>query len=520
MRFSFIPFALVLFSFGCGDSLDGFAERRQPPPDASAEVAPDASLAETEPLIEASPGTHVAFEPAATPSGVPPIVRIRLSLPEEASPNGAILVTGTLSKTQLRDISKGTISKTVGDRRLHSLIFRDPEDAHTIVAAPLSMLTPGETYTLAIAAPSASLTFVATESELPVLRRVWPLPKDAAASPAFAIFCAETSLAPVTNRPALAEPLGTLGIFRSGIGAETVAEPSCLRWDATEAFAPAGPLVLPPALELDDGSLVALDPTPLVGNGAAPPLEAFPCPHGELPLGPSCIAVDDDRLVVRPAYWSALFAVRGGDAFTRKVTLEGARFLLRPLSPMSESTIVAAAVDAAGRVTEAETIVTTAAPRAHLVISEVMAAPLGPEPAQEWIEVVNDGSEPADLADYRLDVAGAATSLSSVILSPGELVLIVSEAYVLNEGSDVPPASGTRLVRIPKLGKRGLSNEGQVIALLDEESAVVSRFPALPKPQKGVSVVRLRPDALDELPASFAYDPNGSSSPGADNSAP
>lgn len=516
MRFSPSHFALFLLALSCGDPRDELAERRQPPPDATTEPSPDASRADSGPVVEASPGAEVAFEPPATPSGVPPIARIRFTLPEEASPNGAILVSGTLSKTQLRDISRGTITKTVGERSVQALMWSDPEDARTVVVAPLSALTPGETYTLATAYPSGSTSFVVAEGELPVLRRVWPWPKDAAASPDFAIWCGDIPLA-LSPREARIEPGGVLGTIRRGIGTDAVSAASCLRWDASEPSTSDGLLVPPPVIELDDGSLVALDPAPLLGNGGAPALEPVPCPASELPFGPACIHVDDDRLILRPSYWSALWAVEVGDTSALQVTVEGARFLVRPLPPASSVTIQAAAVDAAGRVIEIREEVTTAPPRSHLVINEVMAAPRGPEPAQEWIELVNDGSEPANLADYQLDVAGTAAALPAVILAPGEYALIVSEAYVLGEGSDIPPASGTRLVRIPKLGKRGLSNEGQVIALLDEDGAVVSRFPAIPKPQKGVSVIRVRPDALDELPGSFAYDAKGGSSPGVGN---
>lgn len=510
-----VSLALIVTSFGCGDPRDGFGEKKQPSSHSPVPPGPDASVEDGGPVVETSPGAEVAFEPEATPSGVSPIARIHFTVPEEASPHGAILVSGTLSKTQLRDISRGTISKVVGERRVEALIWGDPSDPQTVIAAPLTPLDVGETYTLALASPSSSTSFVVAQAELPMLRRIWPLPKDAAASPGFAVFCGDEALPSLALVEMAAQPGDIAGVMRSGIGAEGLNVPSCLRWDASEPLAmAAAPFVLPPTIELDDGRLVALDPSPLAGNGMAPTLAPAPCSARELPLVPGCIDVDDDRLVVRPSYWSALWAVQSGDASALQVALEGMRFLLRPLPPASTVSIRAAAVDAAGRVIEAEAEVTTPSPRAHLVITEVMAAPRGPEPAQEWIELFNDGQEAADLADFQLDVAGTAAPFPSVVLPKGAFALVVSEAYVLAEGSDVPPASGTFLVRIPKLGKRGLSNEGQVIALLDAEGAVVSRFPAVPKPQKGVSVVRVRPDALDELPSSFAYDPNGSSSPG------
>lgn len=514
---------IVLLSlvFGCGDP---FSDRRhgpgdQPPDDPQETPAGDASVDADElvgPILEASPGIEVSFEPPASPSGVAPISRVHLRLPEIGSPQGAILVSGSLSKSQLRDISRGTISKTVGERRVEALIWRDLDDPRTIVTAPLSSLLPGETYTLALAQPSTELSFLVAQAETETWRRIWPLPMDAASSANFIIYCGDEAISLSPTR-VLAEPGSIAGTIESGIGSEILDAPSCLRWDADQGQDAAGPHLLPPAIELGDGRLIALEPTPLIGSGKAPGLEPLPCPAAEIPLGPSCVEVDDDRIIVRPSYWSALWAVRAGDASIVQLALEGARFPLRPLPPSSLVEAQAVAIDAAGRIIEAEATIETKPARAHLVINEVMAAPKGPEPAQEWIEILNDGSESADLGDYQLDIAGFSVDLPSYPLEPGAFALIVSEAYVLGEGSDAPPASGTYLLRVPKLGNRGLTNSGQVISLLDKEGAVVSRFSATPKPQKGVSVIRVRPDALDELPSSFAHDPNGSSSPGSPN---
>jgi len=520
MHIRLVFFALCVSLLACGDPRAELSERRGPAstPNES-ETPPDASVAlegGSSPTIDASPGVEVGFEPPPGPSGVAPVVRIRMRLPDEVSAAGALLVQGTLSPSQLRDIAKGKVSNTVAERQMSALLWVDPEDANAIVAAPLTRLLPGETYTLATAAPSSAVSFVVGDDGPPVLRRVWPLPMDAAASPGFAIFCGDRPLA-LEARSVEADPGRVEGTLRAGIGAAQVKATSCLRWDATGAEPTETPLVLPPAIELDDGTLVALDPVPLVGNGAAPELEPVPCADEEVALGSACAAIEDDRLYFRPPYWTSLWALEAADASLVHVALEGARFLLRPLPPSSLVTVRTASVDAAGRVTEIEQEVTTSSPRARVVLNEVMAAPLGPEPAQEWIELFNDGLEPADLAGLELDVNGTTTFLPEATLAPGAYALVVSEAYVLGEGSDPPPASGTRLLRVPKLGKQGLSNSGATITLKSPDGAVLSRFPSLPKPKKGVSVVRIRPDALDELPSSFALDASGSSSPGTAN---
>lgn len=508
---------LAISLLACGDPRAELSERRSSPqPPASAETPPDASLEGGDRSLDASPGVEVSFDPPASPSGVHPVTRIYLRLPEPASSSGALLVHGTLSASQLRDIARGKVANTVAERQVRTIFWVDPDDAHTLVAAPLASLVPGETYTVAIASPSGSASFLVGEEVLPLLRRVWPLPMDAAASPHFAIFCGSEPLA-LEPREVQAEPAGVEGSLRAGIGSTKVDAPSCLRWDALDPSPVEGPLVLPPAIELADGSLVALDPVPLVGDGSAPELDPVPCAGTEVAFGDACLAIEDDRLLVRPPYWGSLVALEAADASLVHVALEGARFLLRPLPPSSVVQARAALVDAAGRVSEVEKEIATLPPRARPIVNEVLAAPLGPEPAQEWIELFNDGLEPAELLGLELDVNGTKTFLPEATLAPGAYALVVSDAFVMGEGSDPPPASGTRLVRVPKLGKQGLTNEGATITLRIPDGPVLSRFPSSPKPKKGVSVVRIRPDALDELPASFALDALGSSSPGSAN---
>src|SRR5690606_26325014 len=114
---------------------------------------------------------------------------------------------------------------------------------------------------------------------------------------------------------------------------------------------------------------------------SAPALEPVSCTENELSFGPACLTVDDDRVLVRPPYWGSLWALQAGDASLVHVAFEGTRFLFRPLPPASTVALRGTAIDAAGRLIEMEQELETLAPRAHLVLNEVMAAPLGPEPA-------------------------------------------------------------------------------------------------------------------------------------------
>jgi hypothetical protein len=139
----------------------------------------------------------------------------------------------------------------------------------------------------------------------------------------------------------------------------------------------------------------------------------------------------------------------------------------------------------------------------HLVLNEVLANPVGPEPAQEWVEIVNDGAAPAELAGYVLVDLGGETLLPAATLQPGRFALIVNETFVENDGYDVPPAPSTQILRVPKLGQGGLANGGEPLLLRAPDGAVASRFPLAPKPKAGMSVSRRDPGEPDARPQAF-----------------
>jgi hypothetical protein len=79
----------------------------------------------------------------------------------------------------------------------------------------------------------------------------------------------------------------------------------------------------------------------------------------------------------------------------------------------------------------------------------------------------------------------------------------VNESYLEKDDFDPPPAPGTLLLRVPKLGAGGLANSGEPLALLDGEGAEVSIFPSIPAKKAGKSVARRSPRAPDVLSSSF-----------------
>jgi hypothetical protein len=150
------------------------------------------------------------------------------------------------------------------------------------------------------------------------------------------------------------------------------------------------------------------------------------------------------------------------------------------------------------------------------VISEVLANAVGAEPESEWIEVVNDSSRRASLADVWLEDAAGSVPLPDVELAPGALALLVGAGFRAS-ALDVPPPPEVQLIELPALGARGLSNSGESLLLVGREG-VLSRFPALAAPRAGRSLARRTPATADDDARGFAEHGAPGASPGLPNS--
>jgi len=79
----------------------------------------------------------------------------------------------------------------------------------------------------------------------------------------------------------------------------------------------------------------------------------------------------------------------------------------------------------------------------------------------------------------------------------------VNEAFVEDDDYDPSPAPAALILRVARLGQDGLSNAGEPLKLKDEHGAVISRFPAGPRPKAGMSLARRTPAAPDGLASGF-----------------
>ncbi len=169
----------------------------------------------------------------------------------------------------------------------------------------------------------------------------------------------------------------------------------------------------------------------------------------------------------------------------------------------------------------------------RVVLNEVLANPLGAEPGQEFVELVNVDDEPASLGGLRVvdrewsDVAQAVQggesppgdALPDIDVPPNGIVILVGASFVVGAGDDAPPVAGATIVRLASsLGDSGLKNDGEPLSVfaVDPLALVSSYANALDTgstTHAGRSVVRASLDACD-VRTSWRSHPSGSATPG------
>ncbi len=457
-------------------------------------------------------GASLITYPAAPAGQALAVSQFEVRPPPGQGVNGAsvVLVRGEVSDVALRGLAKGEPPKSLLERAVPSVVV--PLEGGAIVVSPRAPLAEGA-YTLAAGSALFRHAFeVAGGAGVPVLGRVWP---PASGGPAaFGVYCAEGALPDELELEA-GPALGAFELRRGAVDDTRVG-----RCVTVVASGGEGKTLPPPPRLLAGGAPFAfLDPAPLTpGLGEAPAAAPAACAPPSLALGPICCEALDDRLVLRPGPVPVLAIVEAGGALEARAFVEGAS-VLRGLAPATTARVALRFFDAAGAPGEASIEVTTLPERPHVVINEVLADALGPEPESEWVELVNDGLSEVDLAGFVLADGGGEVVLPAQRLAPGGFALLTAEGFVPGAGGDVAPAPAATIVTLPALGKSGLSNAGEALALRAPGGEVVSRFPAAPKPKPGASVARLRPESPDDDAGGFVVSAPGASTPGGPNGA-
>ncbi len=453
------------------------------------------------------PAVELELEPAAPLDAAPPVFRLRLvAAASREAPDQVVLVDGPLSDYHLRRIEQRDLPNTLVERLLPTLAWAKGED---LWVAPSEALAQG--IEISVASPSLGRlgTLLTGPAEVPLLSRLWP-PRGVESGDATAVYCAEAEAVHIEAQSLLLEPGGIFGWLSPGADDLGTQSERCLQ------VTPLAPLVLPVTLLPPPRVAEAeLDPEPLTIVEAAPSSPAV-CQAPEQQLGPGCVSVLDDRAWVRSSDVPTLWILRGAGATAVEALPPGGKALLRGLPPQSTVELTGSYRDLHGNAGSLALTVLTAPARAHIVISEVMANPQGPEPESEWVELVNDGEQATDVGGFVLSDGAGDSVLPAQVLVPGQRALVVRADFVPGAGGDIPPAPGTPLLMVPSLGKSGLSNAGEALDLKDATGALLSRFPAK-KAKAGRSVARRAPDSADDDPDAFAEHADPGASPGEPN---
>lgn len=426
---------------------------------------------------------HLRVDPPADDAGaIDPVVHLRLESATRLDSAEFVLVAGELTEVQLRYLKAGKLTRAVEER---SIPFLSWEWEGGLVLAPSRPL-PAGIVSLARLETAWIHTLVVAVEPMRRVSRIFP-PSDVECSLPSLVYCAQTQLS--TSEQFQFYPDGPFGVLRPLEGA-------CLHFEpGAEVSAWSGKLA-PPSRVWFGQEAWALDPTPFAGSQREILATAEPtCALDEHAIGPGCWQIQDDRIVERNAGDSRFWIIQLERVDGSKVGEEywvsepGNVHELRGFEASTQYVVHGASVDLAGTITRFSSHFTTEMPRDHLVINEVLANPLGPEPGQEWIEIFNDGTSSADLSLYTIADSAGMVELPAWILPAGRFGLIVAEEYDLAEGSDPSPGLDCQLGRVSELGKNGLSNAGERLTLLRGDVAVATS-PSQPKPPAGKSLSR------------------------------
>lgn len=396
-----------------------------------------------------------------------------------------------LSDYYERALRHGEVPSSLAERALPLRFWREGDE---LWLQPTQWLEAGATY--AVALEGTGTLGMAHVSDAATPRWERRFPPGAHAKRRLAMLCGEAG----ANMPdELALEPAPVALRSAGCGA------GCWLLETDQPFEQ--PLVSEPLVA---GAL--LDPSPWRTDEAAP--ASVPCARGSSQNG-ACLEIEDDRVLISAPGDDLLFGLTEPRQAWVVVPAGQRALLLGGLQPETSLRLRGSLFSSGGERLEQDLVLATTAPRRHLILNEVLANPLGPEPDSEWIELINDADRAVSLADVWLEDGGGTAPLPEVELGPREIVLLVNDAF-RPSGVDVAAADSVRLLRLAHLGARGLGNSGEALLLVGREG-VLSRFPAIAAAHPGFSIARRSPVALDDDPQAFAEHAPPGASPGAPN---
>ncbi len=255
-----------------------------------------------------------------------------------------------------------------------------------------------------------------------------------------------------------------------------------------------------------------------------PPLISAPsCSSGERLDGDACVSEGKLAIALRlETDEPAALEVDAGGAASVVISedwSEQHHVVVLAATPGEEIEISITAVDINDN-PAGTTVAATTSGGAPVAVTEVLADPQGPEPGQEFVELVNLGDQELDIGGWMIDDNGDANGDAipeSVALPPGGVALVVGPNYDVQCPDDPQPDPAAQIIRLESsIGSNGLKNsEAESVELYDADGLLVSAYPGGDGSQsEGVSRQRVTAEAPDSDPLAWHEDPEAGSTPG------
>ncbi len=472
------------------------------------EPSPGRSL--TAPPAEAGPESiTTTWDPPLHDGLVAPVTRVAIELPTALAPDALrpgrlFVVRGRLDPGDLAELARSKPRDDVAERIVPSLAWGAPTGAPTrVVVQPLAPLADGAIAVVLLRdkRPPIEVDGEVRDDGTPIATRLFPAAGVAAPLDAPWVYCLGAE-AKVPWLPPRAMPLAP---------GDAPAEAS-MRFELpcveVVPHAGGGTFAPPPRVE----GFAALDPSPvIVRDDEASELETAPapCADEEIPLGLACARVDDDRVVLAAGDAPAWVGGTIGTARVLAPLPPRARAVVRGLRPDAPFTLdleVRGAIGAHHAVTAR-----TRPARRHLVVNEALAHPPSGSPSQRFVELVNDGAAPIELAGLFVRDGASDIALPEATLPSGAYLLLLPDAYVDGlAGDDLPDSHALRLY----VDELHLKDE---IAVVDDDGVTVRSTMPVSGSTRTASRGRRTPERPDDAADAFGWDAIGRATPGRAN---
>ncbi len=471
-------------------------------------------------------------------ASAPRAAHFDLALEKELTPPSSspplYLVQGPADDELLTDLENPPLRK---DTRAALVTLSSQVEPARLRATPTASLVPGSRYTLVWIGPEGAQAFPVEISTSPVAGAAFAqsFPADKArdvprnlrrallrfdghlsSAPTFAMHDAHGQVTPVEVRTADCQHSG----FASG---------TCIWLSWAVPLRPESVYTITSTSELRDATFAAVAEVSLTFETAreedhTPPVLAdLPCALDELSEARVCTLGMEGTFSVR--------AQANEPVLAELLALPARAATLSMLDPLQIDLLglppdvpcrFLRLTDLAENVLEIPLCAPIPSELATLTIDEVRADPLGPEPAQEYVELLNFGSKAVVMEGFSLThdafSKGAVLRAQSPVL-PGERVLVVGPTFDRHHPADGSVPEALRLIRTER--SLSLANDGSALFLRDAEGRRLSAAPRLGPARPGQCVYRLADaDRRSGSLGAFARDPDGSCTPGAGPSGP